>query len=178
MFFPRHPFGFDKALVHSMKILIYGYGNPGRQDDGLGIVLTQKLEAWASENQIPGIEFDNNYQLNIEDAAEIAEKDLVIFADASEEDIEDFCLSRVDGSSKVSFTTHAASPGYIVQLCKELFQKEPLVLLLHIKGYKWAFQEGLSERAQQSLEQALAYMQHLLTQPEIALESPENLKPC
>ena len=114
-----------------MQILIYGYGNPGRQDDGLGIALTQRLEAWVSELQIIGVEFDNNYQLNIEDAAAIAQKDLVIFADASEENIEDFCLSKVDGSTNVSFTTHAASPGYIVQLCKELFQKEPLVLLMN-----------------------------------------------
>lgn len=149
-----------------MKILIYGYGNPGRQDDGLGIALTQRLEAWVSENPIKGVEFDNNYQLNIEDAAAIAQKDLVIFADASEEDIEDFCLSQVDGTSKVSFTTHAASPGYIVQLCKELFQKEPLVLLLHIKGYEWAFQEGLSVRASQNLAKALEYMQTMLGDPE------------
>ena len=161
-----------------MQILIYGYGNPGRQDDGLGIVLTQKLEVWASENQITGIAFDSNYQLNIEDAAAIAEKDLVIFADASEEDIEDFCLSRVDGSSKVSFTTHAASPGYIVQLCKELFQKEPLVFLLHIKGYEWAFQEGLSERGRANLDQAFEYMLTLLADPEKAFKSQKELKLC
>jgi len=161
-----------------MEILIYGYGNPGRQDDGLGIALTQKLEAWVIENQLPGVDFDSNYQLNIEDAAAIAQKDVVIFADASEEDIEDFCLSQVDGSSKVSFTTHAASPGYIIQLCKELFKKEPLVLLLHIKGYEWAFQEGLSERARENLNRALEYMQTLLADPEIAIKMQAGLKLC
>lgn len=161
-----------------MQILIYGYGNPGRQDDGLGIALTEQLEQWVEENQIAGVEFDSNYQLNIEDASAIAQKDLVVFADASEEDIKDFCLSRVDGSSKVSFTTHAASPGYIVQLCKELFQEEPIVLLLHIKGYEWAFREGLSDRAMENLEHALRYMQTLLSDPEKAIKSPETLKPC
>ncbi len=161
-----------------MRILIYGYGNPGRQDDGLGIALTQRLEAWVLENQIAGVEFDNNYQLNIEDAAAIAENDLVIFADASEENIEDFCLSRVDGSSKVAFTTHAASPGYIVQLCKELFQKEPLVLLLHIKGYEWAFQEGISDRARENLDQAFEYMQNLLRNPGNLIRLQERIKYC
>lgn len=161
-----------------MRILIYGYGNPGRQDDGLGIALTQRLEAWVLENQIAGVEFDNNYQLNIEDAAAIAENDLVIFADASEENIEDFCLSRVDGSSKVAFTTHAASPGYIVQLCKELFQKEPLVLLLHIKGYEWAFQEGISDRARENLDQAFEYMQNLLRNPGNLIRLDERIKFC
>ena len=161
-----------------MQTLVYGYGNPGRQDDGLGIILTQRLEAWASETQTTGIEFDSNYQLNIEDAAAIAEKDLVIFADASEENIEDFCLSLVGASTKVSFTTHAASPGYIVQLCKDLFQKEPLVLLLHIKGYEWAFQEGLSERARTNLDQAIEYMQTLLSDPEKTIQSLEGLELC
>ena len=161
-----------------MQILIYGYGNPGRQDDGLGILLSQRLETWALDKQITNIEFDNNYQLNIEDAAAIAQKDLVIFADASEENIEDFCLSRVDGSSKVSFTTHAASPGYIVQLCKELFQKNPVVFLLHIKGYQWAFQEGLSEQAEKNLEQAVEYMKTILENPEIATVAPDALKRC
>ena len=78
-----------------MQILIYGYGNPGREDDGLGIELVNKLEGWAAENQLSDIEFDNNYQLNIEDAEVISQKDLVIFADASEEEIEDFCFSVV-----------------------------------------------------------------------------------
>ena len=161
-----------------MQILIYGYGNPGRQDDGLGIMLTEKLAAWASESQLIGVEFDNNYQLNIEDAATVAQKDLVIFVDASEEDIEDFCISRVDSASKVSFSTHAASPGYIVQLCKELFHQAPLVFLLHIKGYEWAFQEGLSERAKENLDLAFGFMQNLLADPENAIKSLEGLKSC
>jgi hydrogenase maturation protease len=161
-----------------MRILIYGYGNPGRQDDGLGIEVTNRLEDWVLKYQLAGFEFENNYQLNIEDSTAIADKDLVIFADASEEEIDDFCLSVVDGSSKVAFTTHAASPGYIVQLCKELFQKEPVVLLLHIKGYEWAFREGISERASENLDQAFEYMKTLLVHPEIAIQSKENLKLC
>ena len=31
----------------SLPILIYGCGNPGRQDDGLGPALVAELEAWA-----------------------------------------------------------------------------------------------------------------------------------
>ena len=161
-----------------MQILIYGYGNPGRQDDGLGVALVEKLEAWVRGEQLIGIEFDSNYQLKIEDAAAIAQKDLVIFADASEEDLEDFCLSKVDGSTKVTFTTHSASPGYIVELCKELFQQEPLVYLLHIKGYEWAFQAGLSERAQDNLDQALAFMKTILIDPQSQVETQLDLKQC
>ena len=34
------------------KILLYGYGNPGRQDDGLGVLLVEELEKWSKINQI------------------------------------------------------------------------------------------------------------------------------
>jgi len=161
-----------------MQILIYGYGNPGRQDDGLGIEFVNRLEQWVSELGLSGFEFENNYQLNIEDAEAIAGKDLVIFADASEEDIKDFCISLVDGEAKLSFTTHAASPGYIVKLCKELFNKNPLVLLVHIKGYEWEFQEGISEKATLNLEQALDYMKNQLEDPSLIIKDPDKLKKC
>ena len=144
------------------KILIYGYGNPGREDDGLGIELVKRTEAWAKQTGLIGIEFDSNYQLNIEDADAISGKDLVIFADASTENIEDFILTEVTGERDVSFTTHAASPGYIVKLCNDLFGKCPKVFLLHIKGYQWEFKEGLSEEAEENLQKALVFMKEYL----------------
>ena len=154
-----------------MQILVYGYGNPGRQDDGLGNELVRRLEEWVIAEGLVDIAFDSNYQLNIEDADAIAQNDLVIFVDASEEDIEDFCLSSVDGKGKLAFTTHAASPSYIVKLCQELFQKTPRVFLLHIKGYEWTFQEGLSSRAEENLGKALDFMKKILENPETAVES-------
>ncbi len=153
------------------KILIYGYGNPGRQDDGLGNAFVEKFEEWVNQEGLKGFEFDSNYQLNIEDADAIAEKDLVIFADASVEEIEDFILTPVDASSDVSFTTHAASPGYIVKLCGDLFNKFPATYLLHIKGYEWAFKEGLTEKSQRNLEKALQNIKEKLKNPEKLINS-------
>ena len=148
-----------------MKILIYGYGNPGRQDDGLGNAFVDRLKQWVAIEGLFDFYFDSNYQLNIEDAEAISTADIVLFVDASKEDIDQFCISKVDASSEISFTTHAASPGYIVQLCEELFHKKPLVLLLHIKGYTWEFKEGLSEQATENLNAALVYMKKKLIQP-------------
>jgi hydrogenase maturation protease len=144
------------------QILIYGYGNPGREDDGLGIELVKRLEEWSVDSGISGLEFDSNYQLNIEDAEAIATKDLVVFVDASTEEIEDFILTEVNGESEVSFTTHAASPGYIVKLCSDLFGKCPEVFLLHIKGYQWEFREGMSEKAEINLQKAFDFMKDYL----------------
>lgn len=149
------------------RILIYGYGNPGRQDDGLGNAFVERMEQWVRQQAIEDIEFDSNYQLNIEDSIAIADKDLVIFVDASvEEEIDDFALTRVKGTSDVAFTTHAASPGYVFKLCQDLYNKSPATLLLHIKGYEWSFTEGLTDAAEKNLEAAMAFLKEKLGNPE------------
>lgn len=153
------------------KILIYGYGNPGRQDDGLGNSFVNLFEDWVKNEKLEGYEFDSNYQLNIEDAAAVAENDLVIFVDASVEDIEHFILTPVDANTKVAFTSHAASPGYIVDLCREIYNKIPATYLLHIKGYEWAFKEGLSDKAKDNLQMAFEHLKDKMKSPESLIDS-------
>ena len=161
-----------------MKILLYGYGNPGRQDDGLGNVFIDQMEEWVNKQGLKGFDFDSNYQLNIEDALEISDYELVIFVDASVEDIADFFVSKVNSNTKVTFTTHAASPGYVVDLCKKMYNKAPVTLLLHIKGYEWEFKEGLTEKAKQNLEKAISYFKEKFINPEALLSPDVELKKC
>lgn len=161
-----------------MKILLYGYGNPGRQDDGLGNVFIDRIEEWLKENKLSYIELDSNYQLNIEDAEAISDKDLAIFIDASVEEINDFCLTKVSKESEITYTTHAASPGYIYDLCKQIYKTAPPTYLLHIKGYEWAFKEGLTKQAIQNLDLALEYLKPILLNPKELIEEKLNLKDC
>ncbi|MDZ7741201.1 MAG: hydrogenase maturation protease [Bacteroidota bacterium] len=161
-----------------MKVLVYGYGNPGRQDDGLGNAFVNRIGQWVEEKGLKDFFFDSNYQLNIEDADEISDKDLVVFADASTEEIEDFCMSKVDESTKVAFTTHAASPGYIVELCRRIYKKAPPVYLMHIKGYEWEFEEGLSSKAKGNLELAVAYFKEIMEDEALVGEPDSLIKEC
>nr|NQU90498.1 hydrogenase maturation protease [Bacteroidota bacterium] len=155
-----------------MQILIYGYGNPGREDDGLGNRFVEMAEAWAKSEGLANIQFDSNYQLNIEDAAEIEPKDIVIFVDASTEEIDDFILTEITPSSKVEFSMHSVSASYVVQLCNDIYKKSPKSFLLHLKGYQWEFLEGLSARASENLEKALAFIKPLLLDPEKIIAKP------
>ena len=141
------------------RILIYAYGNPGRQDDGLGNRLIEELEKWVESNSIEGIELESNWQLNIEDSLKISDKEIVIFVDASNEDIEDIHFSPVEPSEgKSDFTTHSASPSFVLALCIQLYGKHPETYLLQIRGYAWEFQEGLSEKAEKNLQKALDFL--------------------
>jgi hydrogenase maturation protease len=145
------------------RILIYAYGNPGRQDDGLGNRFVEELEKWIIKKNIPGVELESNYQLNIEDSVTIAGKDTVIFVDASNEDIEDIHFSVVEPSEgRSEFTTHAASPSFILALCIQLYNKHPKTYLLQIRGYEWEFREGLSKKAEKNLKKALEFMKKRL----------------
>ncbi len=146
------------------SILIYAYGNPGRQDDGLGNYLVDALQPWLTEQEFDHVETDSNFQLNIEDADNIRNKDVVIFVDASIKDIDDYKLDIVEPSEgRSEFTMHAASPAYILALCKKLYNKHPETYLLQIKGYEWEFKENLSNRAAKNLDTALAFLQKKIT---------------
>ena len=150
-------------MANSKNILIYGFGNPGRNDDGLGIQLSEKIEQWAKSIQLTSVSTDSNYQLNIEDAAEIKNKDLVIFVDASvESELEDYKLTAVEPSDKTEFTMHSVSPGFVLHLCKKIYETSPVTYLLHIKGFEWEFKEGLSAKATKNLEKAFDFIKQFI----------------
>jgi len=135
--------------------LIYGYGNPGRQDDGLANELIEKIELAKKSGDFKDVDTDSNYQLNIEDAEIVSKYKRVIFVDASVEDIQDIAFTKVEPSdAKVEFSMHAVSPSFVVDLCKKMYEVEPEVYLLHIKGYKWDFMEELTEEARVNLNKA------------------------
>ncbi len=146
------------------RILIYGYGNPGRQDDGLGAAMISMVDNWLEQNKLSGVETDTNYQLNIEDAASVAAYDKIIFVDASVEDIEAFSFTEVKPSdARVEFSMHAVSPAFVMDLCQKLYAHCPEAHLLHIRGEEWEFREELSAAARQNLQLAFRFLTQYLT---------------
>ena len=141
------------------RVLIYGYGNPGRQDDALGNEMVKKIQDWIDEHKLKCMETDSNYQLNIEDAEKISEWPIVVFVDASKEDIMEYKFTDIEPSdNQVEFTMHAVSPAYVLHLSEKLFNKKPETYILGIKGYEWDFKDGLSDNAKLNLEQAFQYL--------------------
>ena len=139
------------------KVLVYGYGNPGRQDDALANEFVDRIDSWINEKELEHITTDSNYQLNIEDAEIISHYDVVYFVDASIEDIKDVIVTKIEpDNAKVEFSMHAVSPAYVVDLCKKMYNKTPEAYLIHIKGYKWDFMDEITDKAKENLEMALS----------------------
>lgn len=144
------------------RILVYGYGNPGRQDDALGVMLSEEIDSWVKEENYSEIDTDQNYQLNIEDAFKISQYDIVVFADASINDIESFQMDLVVPDTKSDFSMHSVSPSFVTGLCFEVFNKKPIIYQLQIKGYKWVFMEKISRRAKNNLSTAELFLKNFL----------------
>ncbi len=152
-----------------MKILFYGFGNPGRQDDALAQGFINGLKNWYAEGDSDAqeeedlqleIEFDLNYQLNIEDADNIKDFDVVIFVDASkDESVDAFKVEVLKPIEKEEFTMHAVHPGFVLALCNKMFGKFPESYLLHLRGYEWKLKEGLTDRARENLNKALEFFE-------------------
>jgi hydrogenase maturation protease len=141
--------------VRPARLLVLGYGNPGRQDDGLGPAAAERVEVLA----MPGVTVDADYQLNIEDAAAMAEHDVVVFIDASVNGPEPYAWTRIEAAAEISFSSHSVSPESLLTATQRHFGATPEAWVLGIRGYAFEFAEGLTSQAQVNLEQAVAFVE-------------------
>ena len=146
-------------------ILIIGYGNPGRRDDGLGPGLAERIERMG----IPGVTVDSDYQLTVEDAEAVARHEVVIFADASVRGTEPFFFRRVAPRAAPGFSSHGVEPEEVLALAETLFGARPEAYVLGMRGCEFdVFGEGLSTRAAANLDQAVTFIARVLRGGECA----------
>jgi hydrogenase maturation protease len=145
------------------RTLVLGWGNPGRRDDGLGPALAAAVEAMA----VAGVTAESGYQLQVEDAAELARYERVLFVDAERGGDAPFRLRRLEPTrSGIGFTSHSVSPGRLLALSRDLFGAEPEAWLLGIRGYDFdSFGEGLSTRAAANLAAAADFVRDAVRAP-------------
>lgn len=149
------------ADFNDPSVLIYGIGNVGRQDDGLGWAFIDWLEA---QSICPQAQTQRHYQLHLEDADLISQMRKVLFVDATKDAaVESFSLERAQPRLDFSFTSHAISIPSIMATCQQCFERVPEVHVLAIRGYEWELRMGLTARARHNLAQATA---HLLNRSE------------
>lgn len=146
------------SAVQERRIVVLGYGNPGRRDDGLGPALASAIEALA----LPGVSVEEAFQLNIEDAATLAAHDGALFVDASMASAEPFEFRRAAAAPSIAFTSHAVEPESVLAICEEHFDPAPEAWVLAIRGYDFSLGEGLTPQAERNLEDALSFVQDLL----------------
>jgi hydrogenase maturation protease len=136
------------------RILVLGYGNPGRQDDGLGPAAAVGIDClgW------PNLTAFDNYQLNIEDAMDVADHDVVWFVDAAKDGPSPFAVRELSPASSIEFTSHLMRPEAILAIARQCYGATPQAFLLAIRGYDFEFIEALTPGAVDNLGAALVML--------------------
>lgn len=145
----------DAGMEPPRRLLLIGYGNPGRLDDGLGPACAAAIEARA----IPGVTVDSNYQLTVEDAASVAASDAVVFVDAAVAGDEPFEFRTLAPSPAVGIGTHSLEPAAVLALAQDVFGAAPPAYIMAIRGYEFSeFGETLSAWARRNLDAAIEFL--------------------
>lgn len=154
------------------RILLIGYGNPGRLDDGLGPALAAMAETW----QVDGLTVDADYQLTVEDASDVASHEIVIFADASVNGPEPFDVVAVEPKQALGFSSHSVEPSVLLHMAHTLFGSNTRGFILGIRGHAFnEFGEGLSPRAAENLARAAEFLRRAVEDPGL-LDTPRAVR--
>lgn len=148
------------------KLLLIGYGNPDREDDGVAWhilrALTTKLGLTSPESyedEFPlfqSIDFAFYLQLTPEMAEDISSYKYVCFVDAHTGSIpEPVRLINVDSEFQRSPFTHHLTPQSLLSMCETIYGKKPDAALLSVLGHRFLFSRQLSEETEELVPEAV-----------------------
>lgn len=133
------------------KLLLFGYGNPGRGDDALGPELITRIERM----QLSEVECQNDMQLQVEHVTDLNGYDLVLFVDADMSCAEPFEFNQIVAGKDDSYTSHAMSPFALLHAYRQVYGMDPPpAFLLRIRGYDFGLGDPLSDKASVNLQAA------------------------
>jgi len=139
-------------------ILVLGFGNPTRRDDGAGWEVIRRLE----ERNIPGLETRASQQLGLEILEEWDSFERVILVDAAPGPGETTLERVVAQSLTPSASTHHLKPETLLQLSQQLYGRSPELYVCRIPGEDFDFGEGLSLTAKTNVQAALRHIEDWL----------------
>ena len=148
------------------ELLLIGYGNPDREDDGVAWHILQELTMrlglnapQSYEDEFPEsalIDFAFYLQLTPEMAEDISAYPYVCFIDAHTGNIpEPVRLIDVESEFQRSPFTHHLTPQSLLSMCETIYGKKPEAALLSVLGHRFLFSRQLSEETAALVSQAV-----------------------
>ncbi len=135
------------------KLLIFGYGNPGRGDDALGSLFVSEIEKLG----LPDVECQTDMQLQVEHVLDMQDRAIVLFVDADVSCDAPFEVGEIKPVKDSSYTSHAMTPQALLHSFSKVLNREPPpVFLLRIRGEAFELGDPLSSSASSHLEAALS----------------------
>lgn len=138
-------------------MLVIGYGNTLRGDDGVGPRVAEAVAAL----RLPGVRTLICHQLSPEHAEPISQAESVVFVDAAVDAPKEVQLRRIEPNGTSQLMTHATDPRTLLALARDVFGHAPQAWWLTIPAVKLDFGEGLTPEAQRGFEEAVEKIQTL-----------------
>jgi len=132
-------------------LLVIGYGNTLRRDDGVGPKVAEAVEALA----LPGVRALVRPLLTPELAEAVSRAGVVIFVDAAVDAPREVQMRRLAPAASSQVMAHAASPATLLALARDVFGRAPEAWWLTIPVEDLALGEELSPLAQRGFERAV-----------------------
>ena len=142
-----------------MRLVVFGWGNVSRGDDGIGPLLLERLQhaGWDEAELI------EDYQLQLEHALDLRGADLALFLDAGKDTLAPFAFGEIaPRGGGMTYTSHALSPESVLDVYRQIESADPPPsFLLCVRGESFGLGEGLSELGAARLEKAWVFLREL-----------------
>jgi hydrogenase maturation protease len=136
--------------VSAAGVLIVGYGNPLRSDDGIGWHAARLL---ATDPRLDGARVLARHQLAPELAEDVSRASLVVLVDAAADaDPGSISVRRIGSPSPTPITwSHHLTPETLAGLADALYGAVPPIVLVSVAAESFAEGDGLSSALKQAL---------------------------
>ncbi|RJR42790.1 MAG: hydrogenase maturation protease [Desulfobacteraceae bacterium] len=133
-------------------LLILGYGNPQRRDDGCGYCVAARVQAMLEEKR--GVRIVFAHQLDPAMAEDLAYAREVVFVDATVEELKRGRRWRriAPEPGFLPVLTHHLGPSFLLGLTFSIWGRCPAAWLVSIQGHDFGLGQGLSRGAARNVE--------------------------
>jgi hydrogenase maturation protease len=140
------------------RLLVIGYGNTLRGDDGVGPRIAEAVQAWA----MPGVRALAMPQLFPELASDLAAARAAVFVDAAlQAECNRTSLVRLAPGNAGQLGSHQGDPASLLALAVTLYGRAPESYLLAVPGCDFELGERFSDLARRGMDDALRALRDL-----------------
>ena len=154
-----------------MTVLVIGYGNPLRSDDGVGWVVAARL---AADARLDGARILELHQLAPELALDVSQADLVILVDARADLAAGVVEAGRVAETGASGTTwsHHLDPATLVALAVELYGRAGVVHVVGVGVASLEIGERLSPLVEQAVDVAIETIARIIAEADASAPGP------
>lgn len=145
-------------MTKSCQVVLIGYGNDLRSDDGAGQWVARAVADW----NLPQLRAIAVHQLTPDLCALLVEAEHAFFVDASLLNEAPFVVEQLAPSAQSSPSGHSSQPGNLLALAEALYGHRPQAWLIQIAAHSYDFGLQLTPATRQACTQALEWLANQL----------------